>query len=398
MFIGVNGAGKSNILEAIGVLSGALGKGVMPQELDYKGVRLSLPHLFKSTFKNRKIPKTFSISAEFNDFSYGASVFAGESSANLHFRTEHLDTDQGRILGRGPNGAKLHRAKDGLPSSAFYLDSSRSVYNALGTFAELDESVIDQIDEIASYVVYAPQTAVMRGIAPDVRAVEPLGIIGGRLAHAFEEVIRHIGDLREKKKHKLANDLDEIIKIIWSPGWADSMEIGLHNSKIVPDHIGSAGEMIYISDRFMKSGRNQLSAYDASEGTLYLIFIATLLAHPRSPKILALDNVDGTLNPGLVRRLVEHIANVTCNKERDDISSIKQIFMTSHNPTALDAIDIFNDDQRIFIVSRNSKDGGTEFLRLQPPKGMNKSDWQIRSGGKSLSRMWIEDQLTKALG
>ena len=61
MFIGPNGAGKSNILEAIGILGAALGRGVMPSELDYKGVRLSLPHLFKATFKNRETPKTFGI-------------------------------------------------------------------------------------------------------------------------------------------------------------------------------------------------------------------------------------------------------------------------------------------------------------------------------------------------
>ena len=59
LFIGPNGSGKSNILESIGVLSAALGRGISPQDLDYKGVRLSLPRLFKSTFKNRKIPKSF---------------------------------------------------------------------------------------------------------------------------------------------------------------------------------------------------------------------------------------------------------------------------------------------------------------------------------------------------
>ena len=46
LFIGPNGGGKSNILEAIGILSAALGRSIDPIDLDRKGVRLSLPRLF----------------------------------------------------------------------------------------------------------------------------------------------------------------------------------------------------------------------------------------------------------------------------------------------------------------------------------------------------------------
>ena len=61
LFVGANGAGKSNILEALGVLSAALSNGLEPNTLDLKGVRLSIPNLFKSSFKNHDLPKTFRV-------------------------------------------------------------------------------------------------------------------------------------------------------------------------------------------------------------------------------------------------------------------------------------------------------------------------------------------------
>ena len=56
LFVGANGAGKSNLLEAIGMYSACLGRGIDASILNSKGVRLSAPHIFTSSFKNRRIP------------------------------------------------------------------------------------------------------------------------------------------------------------------------------------------------------------------------------------------------------------------------------------------------------------------------------------------------------
>lgn len=47
-FIGANGAGKSNVLEAIGVLSAAASGRVDDEAIIRRGVRAGLPRLFKS--------------------------------------------------------------------------------------------------------------------------------------------------------------------------------------------------------------------------------------------------------------------------------------------------------------------------------------------------------------
>ena len=45
--------------------------------------------------------------------------------------------------------------------------------------------------------------------------------------------------------------------------------------------------------------------------------------------------------------------------------------MTSHNPTSLDAFDIFDDDTRIFVVGRKAN-GETAAERLTPPAGVTR--------------------------
>ena len=50
VFVGANGSGKSNLLEAIGVLSAAADGKVTDQTLLQRGVRPGVPKLYKSAF------------------------------------------------------------------------------------------------------------------------------------------------------------------------------------------------------------------------------------------------------------------------------------------------------------------------------------------------------------
>ena len=62
--IGANGVGKSNLLEALGVL-GAAANGVVDDEsLLRRGVRAGLPRLYKSSFATERAPAHIAISAE----------------------------------------------------------------------------------------------------------------------------------------------------------------------------------------------------------------------------------------------------------------------------------------------------------------------------------------------
>jgi AAA15 family ATPase/GTPase len=171
------------------------------------------------------------------------------------------------------------------------------------------------------------------------------------------------------------------------------------NPDIVSAQVKTSDSSLYFIDKHMHSSRNRLSAYDSSEGTLYLLFMIVLLMHPESPKVLAIDNIDSALNPKITRKLLETVIKTTCkNNNLPNLLGPEQVFLTSHNPTSLDAFDIFDDEQRVFVVMRNKEDGSSKITRLRPPDGTTRSDWIKTTNGKNLSEMWIEGKIKGALG
>jgi hypothetical protein len=267
----------------------------------------------------------------------------------------------------------------------------------ISPIAKISDGMRGDLDEISGFNIYAPQTSIMRGVAVDPRVRTPLGLTGAGLAAAFQEVLQG----RDKLGH--AEAIDQILSIIWEPGWARSISIGGFDPTIVPANIKSEGRLLYIIDKFMMNNRNRLSAFDASEGTLYLIFVATLLCHAEAPASFALDNVDGTLNSRLVRKLTDAIVAVCSGKS--PIARVsqqpKQAFVTSHHPSSLDSFDLYSDDQAVFIAHRDLKAttavGSTKFDRLLPPEGLSRSDWHDRTGGKNMSTLLLDGVIPDAL-
>lgn len=390
LFIGPNGSGKSNVLEAIGILASVFSRGLEPHELDLKGIRLSLPHIFKSAFKGHDLPQTFRLEAEFDYGSYECSIRASKTSSYLEFFSEALYEAGNQVYGRSAHGIKLHGAGKTLPPlERDSIELSRSVWSAVSPFLPISPNFRSELFEFSRFAIYAPQTAVMRGLAVDNRIVEPLGLTGSGLASALEQTAEALTDAQFQR----------MCSIIWEPGWAKAVHIDNFDPDIVPNQVKSDGRSLYIKDTYMRGGRNMLSAFDASEGTLYLIFVAALLGHPETPLTFALDNVDGTLNPRLVRKLTDHIVNVARTGVVN--SEERQVFMTSHHPSALDSFDIFESSEKIFVCARSSSEanvpGSTFFKQIKPPRGMSREKWNISHGGTNLSELLLEGRIKDAL-
>ena len=397
LFVGPNGAGKSNALEALGVVAAALARGIDQDSLASRGVRLSTPRLFKSAFKTRPLPNSFHLKAIFDHGYYSCSVRAGEKSSFLEFTTEALFDGTKQVFGRGPRAARVYQSREGKESKLSRLDSTRSLWDAVRPILKVSRRFAAELENFAGFRIYAPQTAVMRGTATDSRPADPLGLTGSGLAQAFSEVLQLRRDPQKKKR------VDQILDVVSRPGWADLIKVGTYDPKIVPSQVQTEGLNLYIRDKFMTSQRNYLSPYDASEGTLYLIFVAVLLCHPRAPHSFALDNVDGTLNPKLVRQLTDHIVSVCSGDEEEEgtpDTSRHQAFMTSHHPSALDSFDIFDKDQSIFTMHRSpitESRGESSFFRLEPPPGTTKNDWSVAHRGANLSQLLLDGRIPGAL-
>jgi len=75
VFVGANGSGKSNLIEAIGVLSAAAEGKVNDQLLLQRGVRPGVPELYKSAFPKANVPRPARVSPH---------VFPGASNASTY--------------------------------------------------------------------------------------------------------------------------------------------------------------------------------------------------------------------------------------------------------------------------------------------------------------------------
>jgi predicted ATPase len=361
VFIGANGSGKSNFLEAIGVLSAAAAGRVDDEALQRRGIRLGTPRLYKSAFEER-IPSHLFFEALTDRAKYSVSLNNPLENPKpaWQYETEELVCNQDKIVSRG-----VHRIKNKEQGLAALK------------LVESDENseVAFLINLLRNFAVYTPNTPVLRGIMPDQQTREPVGLSGGRLAEAVKELQSLVS-----KSEFIEDAFDEMLSLI---DWINSFEITSDVNAILSSSIARQKNVIRFTDRFMK-GDNHLTAYDASEGALYILFCAVLILLPNSPKCLAIDNLDQTLNPRLVLNLTRFLCQwITKSDEK------RQIFVTVHNPAVLDGLNLQDERIRLFTVDRNNR-GHTEINQVTITKEIlelsDKKGWP-------LSRLWVMGHL-----
>lgn len=362
VFIGTNGAGKSNFLEALALMSSAVEGSVDYERLGRRGARLSSPEIFRSAFRNKRRNPTFNIKIDVDSLQYSASINA---SQGFKFNAESLKYKKKTIAGRSNNGTTLNGESVGSGLDNFV--SVASAYMLFGT----DKKISDILNAVQDFAIFAPSTPILRGVATDSSNKSPLGLYGGRLAEALSEVI---------------NDNDNkawLQKFFHLFDWFQQIGVTSNiDPDLVSEHVSLGRSVVRYKDKYMKTSFNDLYAYDVSEGALYILFVLVLLIHKDSPDIFALDNIDSALNPGMVKELVCQISNILDEKKE------KQVFITTHNPSTLDAIDLFNPDHRLFVVSRNAE-GHTNIERIEPPKDCTKEQWEEQNYGLKLSDLWL---------
>lgn len=396
LFIGNNGSGKSNALEAIGLLSASLYRGVLDAELAKKGVRLTPPALMKSAFKNENLPTTLALKASFSDnISYDIGLSSGDSNTHLSFHSEKCEWNGETYFGRSNRGTKIAGQKSGKD-----WQKARSLWDQARPAFDFPDEIVNEFSSLSRFAIYSPQTEFLRGVRSGLAEEPPIGLHGEGLPSAAAVLIRTLNNhKRRTKKTQDLQQLQDAVNLVWLPGWTDSVRTGRIDPLLVSKGSTSLdGDIIYFHDKYMRERRNTLSAYDSSEGTLFLLFMSILLAHPEAPPVFAVDNVDSALNPALTRALIETTIKVAKRKCAEKLLiGPEQVFLTSHNPTSLDAFDLFDDDQRVFVVKRNSS-GHSTINRLKPRDGWTRNDWSLAFGNRKLSQLWIDGEIGGALG
>lgn len=362
VFIGANGSGKSNLLEALGVLSAAADGRVDDQNLLARGVRPGVPALYKSAFPagpgKRVPPHLF----------FGTSSVRASYQVTLHnpiedplpawrFKTETWEDHSGRLVGRSPASGKKANPERGMA--------------ALKAVEVTGGDALDLLKLLQGYAIFSPTTPVMRGVAPEPQPRQPVGLSGGNLPRAVSNLLTQ--GQQDEHSDRIYDDLLGLID------WADSISVRRASDLPLSPSASASGIVLRFHDRFMRKGATSLSAYDASEGALYALFLSVVAGHHNSPRLCAVDNADHGLNPRLARSLIEHLCTWYLEAREP-----RQILLTTHNPLVLDGLPLQDDRVRLFTVSRTNT-GRTSVRRVALDDGLRSKAEQ----GWTLSRLWV---------
>ena len=366
VFIGANGSGKSNLLEALGVLSAAADGKVDDQALLARGVRPGLPALYKSAFPampGRRIPPHLHFGARSVQARYEVSLHnpLEDPAPAWKFKTELWKGDDKTLVGRLSTQAKKTNPERGLA--------------ALKAVEVSEGSALDLLRLLQGYVIFSPTTAVLRGVAPETQPRRPVGLSGGNLPQAIRDLLRQ--RKLDDRSRRICREVRGLLDWAESFGWTSSGRLPLSPTA------AASKDVIRFRDRFMRKDRNILSGYDASDGALYALFLAVISGHEASPALCAVDNADHGLNPRLARSLMGYLCQWYLES-----SQPRQILLTTHNPLVLDGLPLQDNRVRLFTVSRTGS-GRTSVRRVV----VDDSLLERAEQGWSLSRLWVMGHL-----
>lgn len=358
VLVGANGVGKSNLLEAIGVLGAAADGRVDDASLLRRGVRPGVPAVYKSSFRGERLPPQIALEAA----GYGATYrtrlnnpIEKPGEAWL-YSSEVLSVGEETIAGRSPRSRDRGDPKRGL--AALRLAEHPA-----------DSPAARLMRALQSYRIYTPDTHTLRGLVIDAQQESPVGLSGGRLAEAVQSTLDGISpDRAEEVREQVQGLLD----------WVESFRVTSAASVPMSRSVATTPFVLEFRDRYMIPGRQVVSGYDASEGAVLVLFLMVLALHPQAPPVLAIDNVDHGLNPRLARAVAKQITEWVLG-EPD-----RQVIFTAHNPLVLDGLPLQDDRVRLFTVDRTSA-GKTMLRQIVVDDEMRRK----AAEGWSLSRMWV---------
>lgn len=222
------------------------------------------------------------------------------------------------------------------------------------------------IHDLVAFVIYNASTLALRGLT-NVSKREPVGIYG-----------EDLDVLLSSFKSRTFNDILRRAKVI---SWLDRIVLDpLDQLKHQGYKPGRSDSRLYFRDRYMQKKNNLFSVENANEGILHILFYLALFASDATPNVFGIDNIETALNPQLCRGLMTQIAELA--KAHD-----KQALITTHNPAVLDGLNLHDDEQRLFVVSRND-DGHTVTNRIKLKPKPKDAEQRYK-----LSELWMRGLL-----
>jgi predicted ATPase len=361
VFIGENGAGKSNILEAI-ALAGAANAGKLDNEfLVSRGIRVTQPELMRPAFADFSNTSQIVIAVDNGENSPAIFELTNDNTPYAQWRCSvKSEFDEAAkmkvVLSIFDEIVKNSKDETVNFSKKPELKISSSAYSEIDIekssewkkFSKILEQhkinvLHDNFHQLNNFVIYSPENSALR-IFEKEGQIEPLGING-------EGLLKLLSVLGKSEQKDVLETIKSSLHVL---DW-------FKNFDIVDEPAGMVNRM-EIEDRFLAKDKKYFDQKSANEGFLFLVFYFALFSTDLTPKFFAIDNIDVSLNPKLCQRLIQQL--VLLSKKND-----KQVLLTTHNPAVLDGLNLDDDEQRLFVVSRNEL-GQTKVKRVKKPRSI----------------------------
>jgi AAA15 family ATPase/GTPase len=387
VFIGENGCGKTNILEALGMLSAIAQSNTSITMLTSKGIRVRRPSLTLSSFLGNKQTSNFKIdwisdeipiikiSDILTNLSNSINSINSITVQPTNFTDIYSDWHSVNEIGFGYNSSAPSEMRDkhsiSVNTNGLYNDTIETIKKDIPSFEinpEFEnilknlifEKVFPSVSLLKPYLIFNLSTQSLRGISTESKEV-PLGIHGEGLDVLLNDFSTEEWEILKRYTY-LIDWLDDIVI-----DKTDKLKFEGHK-------LGRSNSVLYFRDKFMSKKNNVFAAENSNEGILHILFFLALVISKKTPRFFAIDNIESSLNPKLCRILMKILAELAI--ERD-----KQILITTHNPAILDGLNLHEDRQRLFVVKRTDE-GYTQAERIKMKPDTNGQ--QLK-----LSELWM---------
>lgn len=328
VFIGANGSGKSNILEAIAMVAAERSAQIEVNSMIQKGIRIAKPDLMISSFYGQPSNSTINVN------------ISGTEGERIKYAVTNLAPEDIYSTWNAPWSTGARR----------------------GNIKEAVEKTDKLREYLSKYLIYSLSINALRGLTSDSLQY-PLGLNG----EGLDVLLNNIPKEEIMQIKDSAKDYISWIEDIFF----DSEEI----YKMQGYKLGRSKSNLYFRDKFMQKKNNLFSAENANEGALELLFYLTLFISRKTPDFFAIDNIENGLNPRLCRFLMKKICELA-------VKNGKQVLITTHNPAILDGLNLNDGSQRLYVVTRNDE-GKTQAKRIQTKE-------QTSEQRMMLSEMWMK--------
>lgn len=375
---GANGAGKSNLIKAIGFLKDMVVEGEITKSVDDKK--------FKLNASNIEAPINFEIEFQINKkiYSYGVSlhntIIQEEWLYESGVTTEDKLIFERKTTKSKKTSIKLAKKYQKTQKDRLLIElmEENLLKNNELLISKTDslkkKEIIDAQNWIENNLIVIYPHSKYSGLAQMISTSEQFQLFANQLLETFDTGIKELGTK--------VIDLDKFLGEEYKEFRTDIIE-DLEDDKDTKILFHTENEAViimkekkkYVVKKIISYHKNslgtkvQFNLEEESDGTQRLLdFIPAFDVILKEDVTIIIDEIDHSLHPGLLKTMIQKIMS--------DQTTKGQLIFTTHESNLLD-LEIFRQDE-IWFTEKDNKKGNTELYSLSEFKP--RYDLDIRKG------------------